>query len=327
MHSLIRPGRLIASLLRPRLAIAALAVLICGASSARAEIIFGLTVDNQILSFNSASPGTVSPLIGITGVGSDTIVGIDFRRSTGQLYAVGVGANNTARVYTINTSTGAVTSSVTLSTDAGDLSMPYTGAEGVSFGVDFNPQVVVGGVLQDRLRVISNTGQSLRINVATGATFTDTSLFDGGATPPSVTGVAYSNNDVDINTRTTLYGINTSDNTLVTVGGLNSIPSPNEGEVRTVGSLGLNVSSIAGFDISSSGVAFAALAPSGGGNTGLFTINLNTGAATSIGIINSGVTLRGIAVQSVPEPASLAMMGMGAVAVAGAIRRRRRATA
>jgi hypothetical protein len=43
--------------------------------------------------------------------------------------------------------------------------------DGTFFGVDFNPTV-------DRLRVISDTGQNLRVNVDTGAEFRDTSLTD-----------------------------------------------------------------------------------------------------------------------------------------------------
>ena len=304
-----------------------LAILASGsaASPVRADIIYGLTLDNEIFAFNSDSPGTTTPLVTITGIGSDTIVGIDWRQSNGVLYGVGVGTDNSARVYSINSATGAVTSTTNLFADSADAS-PFTSVVGNNFGVDFNPQVVVNGVLGDRLRVISDTGQSLRINLATGATFTDTPLSDGGAIAPSVTGIAYANNDNNIATPTTLYGIDSDDNTLVTVGSLNSVISPNTGQVFTVGSLGFDVSSFAGFDISDSGTSFAALSRTGGANAGLYTINLSTGSATLLGQIDGSVVLRGITARAVPEPGSLAMLGIGGAGWIRFMRRRRNMT-
>ena len=46
--------------------------------------------------------------------------------------------------------------------------------------------------LADRLRVVSSTGQSLRINVDSGATTTDGAI-NGGAANASVTASAYTN--------------------------------------------------------------------------------------------------------------------------------------
>ena len=73
---------------------------------------------------------------------------------------------------------------------------PFTPAlDGTEFGVDFNPQV-------DRLRVVSNTGQNLRINPDTGAvvpTGPDKPLMfasndRNAGTSPNVVGAAYTNN-------------------------------------------------------------------------------------------------------------------------------------
>src|SRR4051812_9754656 len=72
----------------------------------QAETIFGLTTDSRLLRFDSASPGTIQTTSSITGlVGGDSLVGIDFRPATGQLFGLG----SLSRLYTINTATGLAT--------------------------------------------------------------------------------------------------------------------------------------------------------------------------------------------------------------------------
>ena len=49
--------------------------------------LLGLDNANQLLRFNSASPGTLAANTAVTGLGAgETLVGIDFRPATGQLY-------------------------------------------------------------------------------------------------------------------------------------------------------------------------------------------------------------------------------------------------
>src|SRR5262249_25335120 len=65
--------------------------------------IFGVTNANQLISFNSATPGTIISNVSITGlVAGDNIVGMDFRPATEQLY----GFSQTGRLYIIDTTTG-----------------------------------------------------------------------------------------------------------------------------------------------------------------------------------------------------------------------------
>jgi Domain of unknown function (DUF4394)/FG-GAP-like repeat len=248
-------------------------VFLAGMISAKAVTIYGVTTANQLVRFDSATPGTVSAPQAITGLQTgENIVGIDFRPANGQLYGLG----SSSRLYTINITTGAAT----IVGAAGAFTLT-----GTNFGFDFNPTV-------DRIRVVSDTGQNIRLNPDTGAlAATDTNINPVG---PTVTGAAYSNNTAGAAT-TTLYVIDTTLNTLDTQGGINGNPSPNGGTVTPVGPLGVIASGVNGFDIgSSNGVGYAALTV--GGTSGLYTINLTTGTATLAGTFSGGTALRGLAV-------------------------------
>ena len=242
-------------------------VLSAGAVSANAATAFGVNAANQLVRFNTATPGTVANIGTITGLqAGETILGIDFRPVNGQLYALG----STSRLYTINITTGAATQVGV----AGAFTL-----SGTDFGFDFNPTV-------DRIRVVSNTGQNLRLNPGTGAlAATDTPLNPG---VPNVNAAAYTNNFAGATT-TTLYDIDTTTNSLYTQN------PPNNGTLVLVGPLGVVSTNSTGFDISPfGGPAYAALTV--GGVSGLYTINLGTGAATLVGAIGGGNVLRGLAI-------------------------------
>jgi hypothetical protein len=290
-----------------------------GASQARADFVTGVTTTNTLVTFDSATPGTIVTAVGVTGMQSgETLLGIDFRPATGGLYGLG----STSRLYQINPTTGAATQVGS----AGAFTL-----SGTSFGFDFNPTV-------DRIRVTGNTGQDLRLNPNDGTlTATDTPLNfaagdpNAGATP-RVVGSAYSNNTAGASS-TTLYDIDSNLDILVTQN------PPNNGTLNTVGPLGFNTADLVGFDIQGgSGIAYASLTPPTGGASQLFTINLNTGAATLVGTIGSGSTLTALAVgpaatNPVPEPGALRsallggfliMMGLSRIGKDRRIARRRR---
>jgi trimeric autotransporter adhesin len=260
------------------------------AFASRTENIYALVCDsNTLLRFNAGAPGIILNTIQITGLSSATekIIGIDFRPASGQLF----GVSNASRIYSINTTTGGATPVGTAA---------FTPAlSGATFGIDFNPAV-------DRLRVVSNTGQNLRLNPATGAVAgTDTNLafvtgdVNAGATP-NLTSVAYTNNFAGT-TSTTLFGIDTTLNALVTLGSANGTTSPNTGQLFTVGALGVDPNDTAGFDISPvSGAAFAAFSV-GTGAPQLYSINTTTGTATAIGPIGTGQAICDIAVEVNPS--------------------------
>ncbi len=232
--------------------------------------IYAIAAANSLLRFNSAAPGTIAGAVAVTGLqAGETILGIDFRPATAQLYAVG----STSRLYTIDTTTGAA-----VQVGSGPFSPPLSGTE---FGFDFNPVV-------DRIRVVSDADQNLRLSPATGAiAATDTALSYASGDPnfgqnPTVVGAAYTNNTAGVTT-TVLYDIDSNLDLL-----LRQNP-PNNGTLNTIGPLGVDTSNFVGLDISVGGMTFAALTV--GGVPGLYTINLATGTASHVGTIGTGATL------------------------------------
>ncbi|WP_462222461.1 DUF4394 domain-containing protein [Ferruginibacter sp.] len=230
-----------------------LATPVIGIAIPTRPVAYSTDMANNLLIFNLTTPAT--PVTkAITGLqAGENILGIDMRPATGQLYALG----STSRLYTINMSSGAATAVGTA---------PFTTAlAGTSFGFDFNPTV-------DRIRVVSNTGQNLRLDPNTGLI----AAVDGALNPgtPAASAAAYTNNFAGA-TATTLFVIDPSTDKLYTQ------TPPNNGTLVEVGALGINVETDNGFDIGGrTNLAYALLTV--GTTTKIYSINLSTGAATSV---------------------------------------------
>jgi len=232
---------------------------------------YALTNDNKLLLVNAKAPNTVTSQVTITGLQTaETILGIDFRPATGELYAVG----STSRIYVINPRTGASRAIFTAA---------FTPAiSGTSVAFDFNPTV-------DRIRLVTSNGQNLRINPETGAV----QIVDGvinGATGAKVSSVAYTMNRAGA-ASTTLFDIDATNNKLYRQ------DPPNNGTLVEIGALGYDVEEAGGFDINPDGtVAIAAMSVAG--KSGLFTINTTTGKAAKIGDFTQTIT--GLAIPTEP---------------------------
>jgi hypothetical protein len=230
----------------------------------------GISANGKLVLFRSDDPEAATT-VKIRGLQKkEKLLAIDVRPLNGQLYGLG----STSRIYTINRTTGQATAV------AGPID-PLLAGE--SFAFDFNPVV-------DRIRIVSDSGQNLRVNPDTGATAAvDAGLaYAGGdpnfATIPGVVACAYNNNDNIPETLTVLFNIDATRDILVRQ------DPPNAGTLNTIGALGVDITDVAGFDISgNTGIAYAGLVVKDGSKkrlrTTLFTVNLATGATTSLGRI------------------------------------------
>ena len=218
-----------------------------------------LTDDNTLISFDPSNPSEADSTE-VTGV-EGFLLGIDTRPANGKIYGIDTQNN----IYTIDAGSGEATYVSTLDT-------PFEG--GTISGFDFNPAA-------DRLRLVGDNDQDFRINVDTGEVTVDGTLsfaegdFNEGVNP-NVTAAAYTNS-FDGTDSTQLYDIDTLLNDLVLQ------DPPNDGTLVTVGDLGIDFDTLGGFDIvSSTSGENAAFAVS---NSTLYTIDLSSGVASSVGEI------------------------------------------
>lgn len=242
--------------------------------------LLGLTNDNRLVSFSTDDLTQTTPL-SVTGI-EGTLIGIDVRPANGLLY----GLTTTNQLYTL-----ALKGDVAEATLVSTLSQPFEG--GAVSGFDFNP-------VADRLRLVGENDQNFCINVDTGAVIVDAAVAvapgDANAgVNPSVTGAAYTNSFAGT-TATQLFDLDTGLDTLVLQN------PPNDGTLQTVGALGFDLATLGGFEI---------VASSAGDNrafvvseTTLYALNLESGAATSLGAIGTDDTLsfQGLTAAP-PEPA------------------------
>ena len=216
-------------------------------------VAYALDETNNLLIFNITNPANVAskPITGI--LAGETLVGLDFRPLNGQLYALG----SSSRLYTINASSGAAAAVGTA-----PLATLLTGT---TFGFDFNPAV-------DRIRVVSNTGQNLRLHPDLGTV----AFVDGVLSPgtPNVSAAAYTSNFAGTTTTTLFVIDHTADKLYIQ-------NPPNNGTLVEVGALGINVDAVNGFDIgSTSAIAFGVFKI--GTTQALYSINLGNGMATKL---------------------------------------------
>jgi len=178
------------------------------------------------------------------------------------------------------------------------LSEPFGG--GVVSGFDFNP-------VPDRLRLVGDNDQNFRINVDTGEVIVDGDLaFVEGdvnfGVNPNITASAYTNS-FDGATSTQLFNIDTLLNTLVLQN------PPNDGGLVTIGELGVNFGIVGGFDIVSAAegenMGFAAA------DGMLYSIDLETGAATNLGMIGDGSVMNLLGFAAVGEDLVIDMPDIG----------------
>ncbi|KEO72439.1 DUF4394 domain-containing protein [Anditalea andensis] len=220
------------------------------------EVMFtGLTNDSRIATFDARNlnhPKDVRTLTGL--VDGDKIISIDYRPATGQLYGLG----ETSRIYIINEQTGAAT--------ALGVSSFSPALQGENASLDFNPTV-------DRIRVVTASGQNLRLHPELGTVVATDGNISGGDLP-MIGAVAYTNS-VSGASETQLYDIDFSKNKLFIQ------TPPNEGGLQEVGDLGVNFEGSGNFDINPDNAVSLAVTYHDK-QSKLYMIDLNTGKASFV---------------------------------------------
>jgi len=127
---------------------AGLALALASSGATYAVPVNFLDIGNRLIRVDSATPGTITSTLALTGLQpNETILGFDYRPASPRVL---YGLSTAGRVYAINPLTGS----------AAALGAPVT-IVGTAAAVDFNPSV-------DRIRVVTNTNQDLRLNPDTG---------------------------------------------------------------------------------------------------------------------------------------------------------------
>jgi hypothetical protein len=301
-----------------RIAALATGLLLLNYAPAGAQTAYGLltpagTAAQSLVTFQVTAPGTFTATTAITGLAAgQTLVGLDSRPNTGQVFALGYAAATTqAQLYILNITTGALTT-------VGAALTLNLGTTLNRIGFDFNPTV-------DRIRLTGSNNSNFRLNPNNGAlAATDGNLAyaatDANASQtPGVGAVAYTNSYIG-STATTLYDIDEANNRLTLQN------PPNNGTLNTVGTLGVSSFNNSDLDIyfnptNSTNTAYFTVVPnvSVNNNASLYTLNLTTGATTLVGSLgpNLSAPVTDIAL-AISRPATLpAITGQLAYALAG----------
>lgn len=261
------------------------------------ELVVAVTAAHELIKFDAGQPGQILERRPVTGLpAGERLVGIDFRVARGVLYALTQGG----RLYTLDIPSGA------LRPVGAAPAVP--GLRGTAFGFDFNPAA-------DRIRVVSSTGQNLRLHPDTGALVDGDAALDGvqadpplryawsdthAGRTPDIAGAAYTYNAQD-GKLTTNFAIDRALGVLVMQGsreGAEPVVSPNTGQLRTVGSLGLPPLIDVAFDISDvANTALIAVRTTRDSRTRLHQVDLRTGATRPLGQVGDGAPLVGMAIE------------------------------
>ena len=255
------------------------------------EAVFGLSADGLSLVSFTTTDTTASATQVFAGQNVGTsIVAMDVRPSTGQLFALG----SDGQLYTVDTATPAV-ASVTKANlfgpkvGFGDLDL----SQGVGF--DFNPAA-------DRIRItVGDENYRLQTNgVIDGEGPPNTGLpgtlqyvagDPGFGTTPKATGAAYTNSyrSGTLPATTALFDLEVNRDVLVRQNPANA------GDLTTIGPLGVDATGVDGFDVSGGPGQTAYAVMTVAGAPGLYRVDLGSGAVVKVGDLPGG--LQGLAIK------------------------------
>ncbi|RYD22693.1 MAG: DUF4394 domain-containing protein [Verrucomicrobiaceae bacterium] len=264
-------------------------------SSAPAAALFGVTTDNQLVSFDTSSPSTFLSSFSITGLfdgdgvtpnPNGSILNLTARPGVNPGEYSLYGIDNNANFYQIS-----------LNGVATLVSSGFTPA-GFSAGFAYDP-------FNDNFVFGDDTGGNYSITTAGAVTTNANFTYAGGGTP-SIFGMGI---DPSFGT---VFVIDAETDTLSTT--FDPL-FPSSGELTQVGSLGIDVTSFGGLVVDWDGNIFASLSVDGL-TSSLYSIDPLTGAASPLG----GFGGNGLVTVAVPEPSAALLGCLGALAL---LRRRR----
>jgi hypothetical protein len=229
--------------------------------------LYATTDQNLLLEFRERAPDRLTDVQAITGLPSGvTLRGIDFRPLTGDLYGVG----SDSVVYRVNPTTAIAVAEGPAFTPA---------LRGTWFGVDFNPTV-------DKIRVTSDAGQNLRLNVDEGTVLSvDRDLNPG---TPQIVGSGYTNSSFSATrpTATQLFAIDAGSDQILLQN------PPNDGTLTQGKRLGIDVGPQAGFDIAgANNTGYLATSTPRTRGSVLYRVDVTTGKTRAVGRIGGGKRL------------------------------------
>ncbi len=249
----------------------------------RKDVLVAITANHRLVTFRADRPEELLSRVPLSGLlPGEGILGIDHRVSRGELF----GLSTRGRLLRIDPACG------TVSPVGPGVALPPTRA----LGFDFNPTV-------DRIRVVGDRGDNLRLHPDTGAQvdgqpdvegvqpdaplrYADGDAQAGNA--PRIVAAAYTYNQ-DNDKITTNYAIDARSGQLVVQGSLEGtvpVVSPNTGLLSTVGPLGVHSFDHAAFDIDDAkNNAYLITGRIGSTASRLYALDLKTGQAKFIGFI------------------------------------------
>jgi hypothetical protein len=246
-----------------------------------------LTDQNQLVSFKVRKPDQLLSIRSIRGLAPGvSLVGIDYRPRTGDLYGIG----SDSVVYRVNPQTG-----IAIAENLAGMPLapvPFTQPlNGNNFGVDFNPA-------PDAIRIVSDAGQNKRVAPDAGTTLGDDLALNPGM--PKVGGAAYTNSSFSVTqpaaANVQLYVVDYQNDMVFLQN------PPNNGTLTNGQQLtGVDVQPKFGWDIAGTDdVGYLATNDRRGRAASLYTVDETSGFTRNLGQIGGrrlrGLTVTGLAV-------------------------------
>lgn len=263
-------------------------------------IVFAVDSNNNLVSFDTAAPGTLLTDLPITGLSpGEKIVDIDISSTTGEIYAIGLiddGATRTGRLRKINPDTGALTFLGDFSNTLPDIDL---------YGIDFEPGQ------QESLHVVNSEDDHFEFTLAGADTVEDDASDPNQA--ERITALAFGENFGTANSRGYAYNAETQELTRFSSfsGDVDPIADINFGGFTVVPQsdevlFDIMASTAGGSDIGWFGIRLD-------GKSQLFRVDLETAALTGVGDIGDGSrTFTGMAVQPYVAGPTIAANGKSA---------------